>query len=322
MDPLRVAVIGAGNFGQHHVRIFSEMSQVDLVGVVETCEERGKFLAEKYGTRHYTDYNDLLGEVDAVNIAVPTSFHYRIAMDFLLSGTHVLVEKPITDKLEEAKELVDIAREKDLVLQVGHLERFNPAVRQLKLMLKKPSFIEAHRLSYPVRRNLDVGVVWDLMIHDIDILIDLMGSPVTNINSLGLSVYSEKEDLALVQVMAENGCLANLVASRISGIRSRKLVVQEDEHTYSLDLINQTLAIMRPPRGDHTNPPEYVPIKKDEPLRLELLNFIDCITTHRSPVVSGEDGKMALDLALQIVNCMKIVNGSQEMSKKLLASAR
>ncbi|MCD6309456.1 MAG: gfo/Idh/MocA family oxidoreductase, partial [Candidatus Eremiobacteraeota bacterium] len=164
-------------------------------------------------------------------------------------------------------------------------------------------------------------VVWDLMIHDIDIMIDLVGSPVSSINSVGLSVYSDKEDLAIVQVVAENGCLANLVASRISSVRSRKLIVQEDEHAFSLDLINQTLAILRPPGGDHTNPPEYVPIKKEEPLRLELLHFIDCITTHKSPIVSGEDGKKALDLALQIVNRMQVINGSKEMGKKLLASA-
>ncbi|MCD6309722.1 MAG: Gfo/Idh/MocA family oxidoreductase, partial [Candidatus Eremiobacteraeota bacterium] len=159
MEPVRVAVIGAGNIGQHHVRIYSEMSHVNLVGVVEAREDRGRFLAEKYGSRHYFDYHDLIGKVDAVSIAVPTSLHFQVAMNFLDNGTHVLVEKPITGKLEEAKKLVDMAREKDLVLQVGHLERFNPAVHQLKLILKDPNFFEAHRLSYPLRRNLDVGVV-------------------------------------------------------------------------------------------------------------------------------------------------------------------
>jgi predicted dehydrogenase len=322
LKSVRVGVIGVGNIGQHHVRICSELPQIKLVGIVDVDESKGRQVALRYGVPFYPEYKDLFKLVDAVSIAAPTSYHYEIALECLKNGIHVLVEKPITVELEQARQLVEMATKKDLILLVGHLERFNPAVRQFKLMLKKPNYIEAHRLSYPVLRNLDVGVVWDLMIHDLDIMIDLVRSPIEQVNAMGLSVYSTKEDLAMVQLLFKNGCLANLIASRVSGERSRKLSVIEDKKTFTLDLINQSLVIMRPPRGDHTNPPEFVPIKKEEPLRLELQHFAECVLMNKTPLVTGEDGKRALELAMRVMSSMSLAYSTSDVSEKVLATAK
>ena len=307
LNKVKVAVIGVGNFGQHHLRIYSELPQAELVGFFEVDPQRSEMVSQKFKVPAYSDYRELFDKVDAVSIAVPTSLHFPIAMDFLTNKINVLVEKPITVGVKEAQNLVDTAREKNLILQVGHLERFNPAVRKLKSLLKTPpSYIEAHRLSFPLKRNMDVGVVWDLMIHDIDILIDLLKSEITEIKSLGFSVYTEKEDVALVELKAQNGCLASLMTSRSSGLRARNLLVMADDSIYQLDLINQTLSV-RKLSGELTM--EEIPVKKEEPLKLELSNFIECVATQKEPMVSGEDGKKALELAIKIVENMKILPG-------------
>ena len=189
----------------------------------------------------------------------------------------------------------------------------------LKKLVKKPLYVESHRLSYPSRRNTDVGVIWDLMIHDLDILLNLVNSPVEDVTAIGRSLYSPHEDLASVQVRFQSGCVANLLASRISGERLRHLQVVEQDgdsvRTLSLDFINQTLAILTPDNERQTNPPEYIPIKKEEPLRLELEHFTDCVTTNRTPLVTGEDGKRALELAISAVNSMKLVSSNAEYAK-------
>jgi predicted dehydrogenase len=325
LQRVRVAVIGTGNMGQHHARIYSEMAQVELVGIVEINELRGRQCAARYRTQFFPDYRDLFDKVDAVNIVVPTSLHYEIAKDFLEHDVHVLVEKPITVDIMQAKRLVSLAKRRNLVLQVGHLERFNPAVALLKQFVKKPLYVEAHRLSYPSRRNTDVGVIWDLMIHDLDILLNLVNSPVEHVTAVGRSLYSPHEDLASVQVHFGNGCVANLVASRISGERLRQLQVVEEDgdsvRTLSLDFINQTLAVLSPANERQTNPPEYIPIKKEEPLRLELEHFTECVTTNRTPLVSGEDGKRALELAISAVNNMTLVNNKAAFAQARVAIA-
>lgn len=325
MQRVKVAVIGTGNMGQHHARIYSEMPQVELVGIVEINEIRGRQCAAKYRTQYFADYRDLFSRVNAVNIVVPTSLHYDLAKSFLDHNVHVLVEKPITVDIMQAKKLVSLAKKRNLVLQVGHLERFNPAVALLKKLVKNPIFVESHRLSYPSRRNTDVGVIWDLMIHDLDILLNLVDSPVENVTAVGRSLYSPHEDLASVQVRFGSGCVANLVASRISGERLRHLQVVEEDgdsvRTLSLDFINQTLAILTPANERQSNPPEYIPIKKEEPLRLELEHFAECVATNRTPLVTGEDGKRALELAISAVNNMKLVSNKTAFAQAQVAIA-
>ena len=325
MERVKVAVIGTGNMGQHHARIYSEMPGVELVGVVETNELRGRQVAAKFRTQYFSDYRDLFSRVHAVNIVVPTSLHYDLAREFLENDVHVLVEKPITVDILQAKHLVSLAKRRNLVLQVGHLERFNPAVSLLKDLVKAPMYVEAHRLSNPSRRNNDVGVIWDLMIHDLDILLSLVDSPVEEVTALGRSLYSAHEDLASVLVRFSNGCVANLVASRISGERLRQLQVIEEVgdtvRTLSLDFINQTLAILTPDNEKQTNPPAYIPIKKEEPLLLELEHFTECVVTNRTPLVTGEDGKRALELAISAVNNMKLVSNKSAFARARVAIA-
>ncbi len=314
-----VAVVGIGSMGKNHARVFSEIPNVKLVGLSDINEETAREYAKKFNTEYFKDYRELFGKIDAVCLAVPTSLHHRMAMDFLNHGIHVFVEKPITNMLFEAKEIVDLAKEKDLVLQVGHLERFNPAVIQFKKMLKSPVYIQSSRIGYPSKRNLDIGVIWDLMIHDLDILLTIVKSPVADVQAYGLSLYSKKEDIAHVQILFENGAIASLLASRISGERQRTLKVIEPLRTFNLDFINQTLSVVNLPKEGHTNPPEFIPIRKSEPLRLELEHFTECVIGHKTPLVTGEDGKNALQLAIKAVDNMKMVkmSDSSDLAKFL-----
>lgn len=323
MKPVKVGVVGIGSMGVHHARVYSELPQTELVGVIDLNEARGRVCSDQYGTEFSTDYRTLLEKgVQAVNIAVPTSLHYPLAVEFLNHNVHVLVEKPITVDLIQAKRLVDLSKKKHCILQVGHLERFNPAVRKMREVLGRPVYLEARRISYPTNRNLDVGVVWDLMIHDLDILINLVDSPVVEIHAMGVSVYSDFEDVAQVHLLFKNGVAANLVASRISGEKQRSLNVTEDTgRTLRLDFINQTLSAMRPPNNGKPVSPEFLAIEKDEPLRLELSHFADCVANHKKPLVSGEDGKRALELAMQVLARMKMVKSKAPLGKELIALA-
>lgn len=323
MEPVRVGVVGIGNMGVHHARVYSELPQTELVGVIDINEARGKLCSEQYSTNFSSDYRSLFErEVQAVNIVVPTSLHFPLAVDFLQHHVHVLVEKPITVDLIQAKRLVDLSKKKHCILQVGHLERFNPAVRKLREVLGRPVYLESRRISYPTNRNLDVGVVWDLMIHDLDILINLVKSPVVEIHAMGVSVYSDFEDVAQVHLLFKNGVAASLLASRISGEKQRSLKVTEDTgRTLNLDFINQTLQAMRPPRNGRPIPPEFLPVEKDEPLRLELSHFADCVANHKTPLVTGDDGKRALELAMQVLARMKMVKSKAPLGKELIALA-
>lgn len=312
LKAINVGVIGVGNMGRHHVRLYSEMKDVNLFGIVDIDEEKGKLMAKEFNTHFFDNYEDLIGNVDAVSIAVPTFLHYSIGMKFLENNTHILIEKPITIDLDQSMELVATAKNQNLVLQVGHLERFNPAVVQLKKLVKQPIFIEAHRLSVPTKRNLDVGVVWDLMIHDLDILIYLVNSPLVESRSLGYSDYSLHEDLAWVQLIFESGCMVNLVASRISGEKLRQLKVVEPNKTFRLDFMNQTLSITKSSPKNKVSVEQWVPVEKGEPLRLELEHFLECIRKNKQPLVTGEDGKKALELALASVKNMRMVKNKDE----------
>ena len=309
--------------GVHHARVYSELPNTELLGIADIDQDRGRFHAKKLGTEYFSDYRDLIKQgVQAVNIAVPTSLHYPLAVDLIESGIHVLVEKPITIDLIQAKSLVDLSKRNHCVLQVGHLERFNPAVRRLRGVMGSPVFLESQRISHPTDRNLDVGVVWDLMIHDLDILLNLVKSPVVEIQAMGVSVYSDFEDVAQVHLLFKNGVAASLLASRLSGEKQRSLRVTEDDgRTLNLDFMNQTLCAMHPPRSGHPVPPEVFPIEKDEPLKLELSHFADCVANHRTPLVSGDDGKRALELAMQVLARMKMVKSKAPLGKKLVALA-
>ncbi len=315
-SPLKVAVIGAGSMGQNHVRIYSDLPQVETVGVVDIHPDRAEECGRKFGIPGFTDYTRLFGQVDAVSIVVPSSLHYQIARDFLKHDVHVLVEKPITVDQGQARRLIELAKSRDLVLQVGHLERFNPAVVELKKRIGRPLFLQSYRMSHRTTRNLDVGVIWDLMIHDLDIMLTLVKSPIVDISSIGHSVYSPHEDMANVRLVFKNGCVAQLMASRVAGQRGRTLTVMEADRNFQLDFMNQTLSLSEAPSGVVEN----IAIEKAEPLRLELAHFAECIRDRREPEVTGLDGKRALELAIQAVNRMKLI-GEEPAADDLIAMA-
>lgn len=308
--PIRVAVIGVGHLGQHHARIYSQMKDVELVGVVDIDKERSRRIAQEYGTSAYTEYTQVLKRVDAANIAVPTELHHRISKDFLDAGVHILIEKPMTQTLEEADELLGLAKRKNLVLQVGHIERFNPAVSALNRVIKEPRFIECHRLGPFKPRAANIGVVMDLMIHDIDIILSLVNSPVKRIEAVGVPVLSQEEDIANTRITFENGCVANLTASRVTKEETRKIRIFQRDAYFSLDYINQELLIYRreiAPDGGVRIVSSQPEIEKVEPLKLELEAFIHAIQKGQEPLVSGEAGREALAIAREISRkiCLK-----------------
>src|SRR5215472_3782061 len=327
---IKVAVLGTGSLGKEHVRIYSELAaagQVDFVGLYDIASETARKLAEKYRVRAFNSVAEAAGAADALNIVTPTTTHFELAKGLLEQGKHILVEKPMTDKAEQASELVQLAREHNSVLQVGHVERFNPVFNYLESVATPPAFIETHRLSPYPARSTDIGVVLDLMIHDLDIVLAFVKSPVTNLDAVGLAVLSKSEDIANARLRFANGSVANLTVSRISPERMRKIRVFSGgaiPSYISLDYRAQEGFIYRVAREgeqessflkkllrgkDSTIVSEFagkrivrepVPIIKEEPLKLELEHFIQCIQAHGTPVVSGESAKRALELALEI----------------------
>ncbi len=309
VGPVRVGVVGVGYVGQHHARIYSELQGVELVGLVDIDEAR----LNEVGARHRTvlsrDYRELLGKVDAVSVAVPTLLHYPIAKEFLESGIDVLVEKPIAQSLAQADDLVAIAKAGDRIFQVGHIERFNGAVKALESVVNGPGFIECHRLGPFAPRNTDVDVVLDLMIHDIDIILNLIKLPVTAISAVGVPVISDRVDIANARLQFASGCVANLTASRVSVERVRRVRIFQRDTFISLDYSQQEIAIYHRVPGveDGAGEPasrilkEDIFIDKAEPLRVELESFIECVRSRARPVVSGEEGRDALRVASQIV---------------------
>ncbi|MDO5295469.1 MAG: Gfo/Idh/MocA family oxidoreductase [bacterium] len=308
MSPFRMGVVGVGSMGYNHARVCAELPEVELVAVVDSNENVAQSVAEKFSAQYYTNPQELLGRVDGVAIVTPTAFHYDSSKLFMENGVHVLVEKPITIAAPEAKELVEIAKAKNLVLQVGHLERFNPAIVKLREMVRCPIMLEAHRLSAMTNRNLDVGISWDLMIHDYDIMLNLMQEEVVDICAQGTSVYSDYEDIASVQLRFQSGAIAHLVASRNSAERSRGLKVTErDGRVLLVDFIEQTLQVSTIGQDGRPTPFENIPIAKAEPLKEELAHFAYCATEHQTPLVSGTDGLRALELAIRVRAKMNIV---------------
>jgi predicted dehydrogenase len=307
MPPLRVAVIGVGHLGRHHARLLAAIPGVELSAVVDTNRARAEEIAAASGTRAHTDYREVLGRVDAVTLAVPTELHGEVALPFLEAGVAVLVEKPMARSVAEADELIAAAARTGALLAVGHTERFNPAVLAARTRLADPRFIEVHRLGTFPERSLDIDVVFDLMIHDLDIVLSFVDSEVESIEAVGVPVLTGRVDIANVRIRFVNGCIANLTASRISRDRVRKIRFFQPEAYLSIDYAAQKLEVWRLVTGDGPAPSIQggeVPVQNQEPLKCELEDFVDAIIGRRRPLVPGEEGRRALALATQIANVM------------------
>lgn len=295
---MRIGVIGVGHLGKHHARIYGEMEGVGLTAVVDVLPGRAAEIAGPYGAQSFTDFRELFGKVDAVSLAAPTSEHARIGLELLENGIDVLVEKPITSTVEDARLLIDAAARNGRILQAGHVERFNPVVQAATEVATKPQFFEIHRLASFTPRSLDIDVVLDLMIHDLDIVLSLVHSPVVEVRAVGIAVLSKKADIANARVEFEDGCVANLTASRVSFEKVRKLRFFQPSDYISVDYATQTgtMVSLRMGRVSERKLEPGV----SEPLKLELESFVHCVRTRTSPVVSGEDGLRALELAMKI----------------------
>jgi predicted dehydrogenase len=297
---VKAAVIGVGHIGREHARIYSLLDNVDFVGVCDIDEAVARRVAQQHRVRAFSNPAELLDLVDCVSVATPTSSHYEVALPFLQRGRSVLIEKPITNSVETAQALVEAAHKSGAILQVGHIERFNPVLRSLQPLLTHPRFIEAHRLSPYPGRSTDIGVVLDLMIHDLDVILSLVQSPIVSIDAVGVPVLSVGEDIANARIRFENGCVANITTSRISPDKLRKIRIFQEDTYISLDYQNQAGEIYRKVESRITR--EKVPVNKEEPLRLELASFVECVCNKDKPVVSGEQGSAALEVAMQITN--------------------
>ncbi len=327
---LKVAVLGTGSLGKEHARIYAELAaakKVEFVGVYDVVPESGRKIAEKFSVRAFNSIEEISAASNALNIVTPTATHFTLAKTLLQQRKHLLVEKPMTDNSSQAAELIQLAQQNKCVLQVGHIERFNPVFKYLENVATEPRFIETHRLSPYPARSTDIGVVLDLMIHDLDVVLAFVKSPVTNVDAVGIPVLSKSEDIANARIRFANGCVANLTASRVSPERMRKIRVFSGgamTSYVSLDYRAQEGFIYRIARDDEEESSllkkllaardstivsefggkrivrEPVPIEKDEPLKLELQHFVECVQAQQTPKVSGESAKHALDLAFEI----------------------
>jgi len=295
---LRIGIAGLGHIGKNHARILAELPECELAAVFDIDTNLAREMAEKHGTRAVATLEEFAEAVDAATIATPTPTHFQIAEYLLKAGRHLLVEKPITERTQDARRLVELSLEAGRILQVGHVERFNPVMSKLEELLTQPRFIEAHRLSPYPNRSIEIGVVLDLMIHDLEIILHLVRSPVKSIDAVGVPVLSRGEDIATVRLHFQNGCVANVTASRISPEKLRKIRVFQREGYVSLDYQNQTGEIYRLAGGRIVR--EEVEIEKDEPLKRELAAFVECARQGKRPKVSGYEGAAALELAVEI----------------------
>ena len=316
MNKLRIAVVGAGHLGSFHAKIYSTITKrcgISLAGICDIKKEVAEETARKYNTDSFTDYHDLIGKVDAVSIVVPTHLHYSVAKDFLKAGIHILIEKPITRTLEEANGLISLAKEKNLIMQVGHIERFNSAVRAVEPLLSKPKFIECQRLgsTKKKKRIKDVGVVLDLMIHDIDIILGLVNSKVKNIEAVGISSVSDHEDLANVRLTFQNNVIADITASRVTREEVRKIRIFQEQSYILLDYLHQEAFLFQGSAEDLKK--EKIRIKKKDPLKVELKSFINCVQHKKRPLVSGTEGRQALQVALDILEKINKPDGSYNL---------
>jgi predicted dehydrogenase len=306
MTRLRCAVVGAGYLGRFHAQKYAGLADCELVGVADPSPDARERLRAELGAPVFAHHRELLGRVEAVSIATPTAHHHAVARDFLEAGAHVLVEKPITETAAQARELIAIAAGRGLVLQVGHLERFNPVIRAVAGELAAPRFIESNRLAPFKPRGTDVSVVLDLMIHDIDLIEHIVRSPIASIDAIGAPVFTDEIDIANARIRFENGCVADVTASRISLKAERKLRVFQADAYLSIDLQQKLLSIVRKPAAMEEGVPPKVDLEErsfeqGDALADEIRSFVDAVRRGARPVVSGEDGLRALETATRIV---------------------
>lgn len=298
MDKIKVGVIGVGHLGSIHAKIYKQIPGCTLVGVCDSDPVRLKEVSASLRVPGYTDITQLFGKIDAASVAVPTRLHHKISEELLKHNVHLLVEKPFTVNLEEADQLIELAKKQGLILQVGHIERFNSAFTATQKIIKNPKFIECHRLSSFPNRSLDVGAVLDIMIHDIDIVLGLVDSPIERTESVGINVLTAFEDIANSRLTFKNGCIANLTASRISDETIRKIRIFQEDAYISLDYKNAEASVYRKLQDKIIK--ERLPIEKEQPLQKELASFVDCVINKKEPLVSGSVAREALEVALTI----------------------
>jgi len=303
---LRVAVIGVGHLGRHHARILGSLDGATLVGVVDAKRDRAREIAAACGSVAVENASDLVGQVDAVSIAVPTESHLAVALPFLQRGIPVLVEKPLARDVSEADAMIEAAARAGVVLAVGHTERYNPAVAAAAQYLDNPRFIEVHRLGTFPERSLDIDVVFDLMIHDLDLVLSLVRTEVASIEAVGVPVLTGRVDIANARLRFENGCIANITASRISRDRTRKIRFFQQDAYLSIDYAAQEVEMYRLVRGEGRPAIDggKLEVQREEPLKRELADFLGAVRDGRPPLVAGEDGRRALALAQRITQKM------------------
>ena len=310
---IRAAVVGTGHMGQYHVAIYSELNNVDLVGVVDVSKKRAEEIASKYNTVAFADCSEIIDKVDVVTIAVPTSLHYEVAKPFLEKGIHVLLEKPVANSLDEAKELFRIADEKGAHLQIGHVERFNGAVQEIKKIIKDPLLIEFRRVGPFTGRITDAGVVMDIMIHDIDIALNLIDSKVKSLKAVGGSAFTDKEDFASCQLLFENGCMANFISSRVTQEKIRTMSLSQKDAYVFLDFNEQDVQIHRQASSDYFMTREELKyrqeslierifVHKGNPLKLEIEHFLDCAMKGAERRITAESELRSLKIALRVLD--------------------
>jgi len=313
---IKVGVIGVGRMGTYHVGILSELPEVELAAVVDIDSKSRKIIEENYGTLGFENYKDIYGKVDAAVVAVPTGLHFPIAKDLLNAGIHVLLEKPCANNLDHARELFRIAEDKALTLHIGHVERFNGAVQELHKIVDSPIFVECRRMGPFTDRIKDDGVVLDIMIHDIDIILNLIQSKVTKIFVLGSSIFSTKDDLVNAQLEFENGCIANIIASRASQNQIRTLSITQKDSFVVLDYTDQEIYVHKKSSSEHKlskdslrykqeSHVERIFVHKDNPLKLELKHFLDCATNGSPRKVAIDNELYSLEVALNILSQFK-----------------
>lgn len=294
---LRVGVIGLGQWGRHHARVFASFPEVQLVAVVDRDPREARAAASRHRTIGYTDHRELIGKVDAVSVVVPTVLHYQVARDFLEAGIHVLLEKPMTATVDEARRLADIGARHGTVMLVGHVERFKPAVQHLRSIVSEPLYIQARRVRpYDPHRVMDVGVVLDLMIHDIDIVLSLLPGRVVDVGGVGVRVHNSHEDLAVAHLTLESGCRVTLTASRVAAVKAVDMDITTPDRAIHLDFLREVISIKHY-NGEH----QRLVLEGEEPLRAELHHFVACVRGGDRPLVSAEDGCMALEVTHRLL---------------------
>jgi predicted dehydrogenase len=311
MEPIKSAVIGVGYLGKFHAQKYAELPQSELVAVCDSNADAASAVADDLKTMALNSIDELLPKVEAVSIVVPTQLHHDIAKQCLQAGKHVLLEKPMTTTLDEANELIALAKSNNCVLQIGHLERFNPAILSLEDILSEPLFIESHRVAPFNPRGADVNVILDLMIHDIDIILDIVGADVEDIDAKGVAVLSNDIDIANARIKFSNGCVANVTASRAGMKSERKMRIFQHDAYISVDFQNKKVGIHR--KGDDEMFPGVANIKSQDheyeqgdALKAEIESFLDCINSDKKPKVSGEAGARALATAIEITRLLSL----------------